>query len=69
MTYEQDYSFLPTYHHDEVPRKMGNDKMKVAGYLKLPALIFYGQIKLAVALVWHSTVKIILGVQLNLKPM
>ena len=31
LIYEQDYSFLTTYHHAKVPEKMGNGEMEVAG--------------------------------------
>ena len=43
--YEHDYTFLTTYHNGKVLEKMGNGEMKVAGQVKLPAMIFYGQIK------------------------
>ena len=43
--YVQDYSFPTTYTHGKVPEKMGIEEMKVAGLLKLHAMIFYGQIK------------------------
>ena len=52
-------------------KKTGNGEIQVSGYFKLPALIFYGQIRQviiqAVTLTWYSTVNIILGVQLNIK--
>ena len=31
LRYEQNYSFLTTYHHGMVSGKMGNGEMKVAG--------------------------------------
>ena len=31
LSYEQDYSFLTTYHYGKVPGKKGNGEMNVAG--------------------------------------